>query len=185
MLAARDIEVLSFIQEFGIADARQIHKLFFSNPDRGELAVRRRLHEMVELGGLRRKKDAKTGKYLYYTKESQSNTHLLITEFYLQLFFGPGRIRDFENNFSVGQIRPSAYVTYQYRDQVFLIFLEVHHADNPLNIEKYERLYQSGAWKLPAFPRIVVVSDHRRAIRSPLNVSVIPTNFHNWEQILN
>lgn len=184
LLTAKDIEIISFIQEFGAVTANQIHKLFFSNPDQGELLARQQLRRIVANGDIQREIDRKTGKYVYFTKKALSGKNLLVTEFYLKLFLGPGRIKDFENNFSVGNIRPSAYVTYLYQNRIYLIFLEVQYAQNPLDLQKYEQLYESGAWKLPAFPKIVIISDHWRRKTSGLNVSVIPTSLENWEQIL-
>lgn len=184
MLTTKDIEIVSFIQEFGAADAKQIYRLFFSQPDQGELCARQRLKQLVTTGNLQREKDKKTSKYIYFTKKNVSKKNLLVTEFYLKLYLGPGRIKDFENNFAIGNIRPSAYVTYLYQDQVYLLFLEIPQAQNSLNIRKYEKLFESGAWKLPAFPKIVIISDHWNCKLSNLNVAVIPTTFENWEKIL-
>lgn len=184
MLTTRDLKIISMIQNFGAVDSGQIYRVFFREAHQGELICRRRLNEIIKHADIKREKDPITGRYIYYTKKAQLRHKVLIAEFYVRLLTGPGRVEAFEAHCSFGDIRPDAFVTYFYREQVYLFFLEVQISANPLNVAKYERLYASGDWKLPVFPRLVVVSDRRWRVATELRVDFVPTSYEGWEAIL-
>lgn len=185
-MTERDKKVIEFIRDFGAADAKQIYRLFFKDVtyQRAQSRLTAIFNEK-ETGIHRREDKLYTGCYLYFEKDSQLRHKQLLVEFYINLLEGPGKIREFENHYSIGDIRPDAYTAYQMDDKVFLFFVEVQISANPLDVKKYETLFDGDEWQkeLPAFPRIIVISDRKYKINSKLKFIQIKTDFEDWQKI--
>jgi hypothetical protein len=192
----RSKAIINFINEFGATDSLQIQNIFFQTSIKGEpiaygdQRAQRVLKSLWEKKFIRRteKEDPITARYIYYVgNRSQLRHKLLITEFYTRLLCGPGKIREFDCHFSFENIRPDAYVVYVYQGKCFIMWLEVQISSNPLNLQKYIKLKESGAWEEKTkleFPDLVVVSDRNFKEDSRLKMFVIGTDYRDWERIL-
>ncbi len=140
--------------------------------------------QIVKDSDIKREKDPLTGQYIYFTKKAQLQHKLLRTEFYCRLLNGPGRLLQFEPEYTIDNVRADAFAAYEYKGKGYLMFVEVQLCNSPVDIAKYERLYYSRNWKFPVFPRLVVVTDKKVENNSRLTVKVIPTNLSNWEECL-
>jgi hypothetical protein len=186
LLTSRDLEIIDLIYQFGVIDADQIYRLFFAQHNQGKLIARRRLREILAQNSeIKRIKDPLSGRYIYYLKKAQLRHKVLIAEFYTRLKTGRGEIKKFVNpyhvNCSFGDLYPDAYAIYQLGDQVYFWFLEVQISTNPLNLSKYERLYRSGEWRFPVFPRVLVVGDRKFNNNTGLEVEFVGTKFEGFE----
>ena len=173
MLTGRDLEVVEFIKRFGVADTHQIARVFFPSKQ-GETIARRRLNEILESKETRiqRTEDVYTGRYIYFTRKSQLYHKKLVTEFYIFLREGPGKILEFEPEYTIENVRCDAFIAYQ-MEQIHLFFLEVQISNSLLDIGKYEKLkmaYEEGRVNLPTFPIVVVISRRKLKIDSLVRV---------------
>jgi len=178
------MQVIDFVERFGAANTKQITQLFFAGLNQPDIVARRRLVQIARDSDIKREKDPLTGQYIYFTKKAQLQHKLLRTEFYCRLLRGPGKLMQFEPEYTFEKVRADAFVSYEYMRRVYLMFVEVQLCNSPVDIAKYERLYYSRNWKWPAFPRIVVITDKKVVNNSRLTVRVLPTNFKNWEECL-
>ena len=192
----RSKAIINFISDFGAADSLQIQRIFFQKSIDGEpityggQRAQRVLKSLWEKKLILRteREDPVTGRYIYYVgNKSQLRHKLLITEFYVRLSYGPGKIREWDNHITVGNIRPDFHCAYEYKGKIHLFFGEIQIANNPLNIQKYIKLKESGIWgkeyNLP-FPSLVVISDRNLKPDPRLKIFVIGTDYENWEKIL-
>lgn len=192
----RSKAIINFISDFRAADSLQIQRVFFQTNIDGEPIIygnqraQRVLKSLWEKQLILRteREDPVTGRYIYYVgNKSQLRHKLLITEFYVRLFCGPGTIREWDNHITVGNVRPDGYCAYEYKGKIHLFFVEVQIANNPLNLQKYIKLKESGEWEreynLP-FPSLVVISDRNFKPDSRLKTFVIGTDYEGWERIL-
>lgn len=186
MLTTRDRALLIFLETFHVADTKQIERLFFAGLRQAPRVTRRRLAHLVTIEkGLHRVKDPFSGRYLYVLgRWAQLRHRQLVTEVYVRLKTGPGRLYEFRVEYSIGSLRADAFAVYELHDQVFLFLVEVQTSHNRgLDVAKYERLYESGNWSWPVFPRIVFIADRQGSLPSTLNVRRIPTDFTGWDSL--
>lgn len=183
MRNTRDLKIIEFIETFGAATRSQVQTLFFSSQSQADLIARRVLTRIVKAKvGISRKETLYSADYVYYTKDCQLYHKLLIADCYVKFFTTPGKILTFDNHYTLGGIRPDAYIEFYY-NKVYLFFLEVQISANPLNLKKYETLFDSAAFNLPTEPRIIVVSNRKWKVDTRLNYLILPINFTGWSQI--
>ena len=67
----------------------------------------------------------------------------------------------FEKEVTIDDIRPDGLIAYRHKKKGFIACIEVQIANEPLDVEKYEKLYRSGRYKkyFPVFPLVYVISD--------------------------
>jgi hypothetical protein len=188
----RSKAIINFINEFGATDSLQIQNIFFQTSIKGEpiaygnQRAQRVLKSLWEKKFIRRteKEDPITARYIYYVgNKAQLRHRLLVTEFYVRLFCGPGKIREWDNHITIGKIRPDFYCAYQVGNSVFTFFGEIQISANSLNLTKYLKLKDEWNSELP-FPDLIVVTDRNVKIDKQLKMFVIGTDYKDWERIL-
>src|SRR5699024_4780390 len=99
-----------------------------------------------------------TMQYHYYIKKPRQLRHnLLLTDFYRELN-KIATINFFDKEFSIEHIRADGLVVYRYKNVNYIAFVEVQISNQPLDVKKYEKLYQSGLYKNKfngVFPMII------------------------------
>lgn len=154
----RDKKVIEFIQEYKVATTETIKELFYPSLR----VAQNRLKLMYDNKILQRDRDYYTSQYYYYIKKPIQVRHCqLLTDFYRHLS-KKAHIELFEKEFIIENVRPDALVAYRYTNRNYIAFVEIELSNTP-NIEKYEKLYQSGQYKdyFPVFPLIYYVTDKK------------------------
>lgn len=198
MLTGRDLRIVESIRTFGALDTQQITRLHFADLKPTSAATKarecmRRIRTEKDLG-IQYEKCMYSGRLVYYTKKAQLRHKKLVAEFYIRLMEGPGKILEFETEFTVGggitgagSLRTDALAAYEVAGKVRLFCLEVHISNNKLDLAKYERICLGPDWIYPCLPVIVVVSDRQvkdRRLRGGIEVVQVGTDYSDFEKIL-
>lgn len=198
MLTKRDRQLMIFLEDYGAAETKHLIQLFFPNVS-GRRA-RQRLTALTEQGHIKRQRSNINSDYVYYLdKKPQQLEHTLIRVDVLCRLKALYTVLRHIPEFSIGECRADAYIELQkgggisseqhysikVAEQKYNFFLEVQ-LSNRFNQSKYENLYNSGLWQneLPAFPRILVVSDRSILIKpSDIIFVVIKSDLTELPQI--
>lgn len=156
VLQSRDRGILDFIETMGAATTSQITRVFFQDLKQGQRIAQRRLALMHKEKMLKRAKANINAEYCYYTKGSQQQHKILITEFYVKLMGIGGIIKDFDIQKRIENVIPDAYIEYDYKGYRHFIFLEAERSNNRFNQEKYEDLLTKRI--MPIFPKVVIIT---------------------------
>lgn len=167
-----DCKVLQFIDEFKVARFKTLSSLYYSSDN----TARRRLKQLVDCKELKRDRHSFIDEYIYFKKQGKQMTHdLLLTDYYYELN-NRTKIAAFYKEFTkIDGIRPDAFVAYTESYQNKLAFIEIEISNKGLDLEKYYRAYTLGDYRrvLPAFPKIVVITNKNYKNTTPLNVEII------------
>lgn len=191
VMTERDEAVQDFITKFHAVKTTQIAAECFEGND---YVCRRRMKILTDFRKVKRCRDNVIQEYVFYShKLTQKFTHYMkIADFYLELKSQPGEIVEFEVEKKIANVIPDAVVLFRrfVGDSRYMIpmFVEVHRCQNPFDQEKYERLYESGAWRelgYKTFPRIVIATNKHITIQpSKLNFIVHDEKTGDFHQIL-
>ena len=163
-LTDRDINIVNFIHEVGLATTKNINDLFFSDVSRTVLS--RRLNHLVDYNFLKRIRVKElNNSYMYYIDSKPKHlVHELIgTSFYVALSNLGFNIIRFMRNKKLGNCIIDIIVIAEINGSEEVFFVEVQRHFNHITkcTDKYKELYYSNAWKevFEEFPKVVVVSD--------------------------
>lgn len=177
----RDKKALDFLEKFKAARTNTIQELFYPSLR----VAQHRLKLLYENKLLRRERDYFTSQYIYYIKKPKQLRHdLLLTDFYCEM----NKIVDielFEKEVTIDDIRPDGLIAYRHKKKGFIACIEVQIANEPLDVEKYEKLYRSGRYKkyFPVFPLIYVISN-KNIPKTELKVIKVYEDISNLREIL-
>jgi hypothetical protein len=147
----------------------------------------RRIRKEKDLG-IQYEKSMYSGRLVYYTKKAQLRHKRLVADFYLRLLRGPGRVLEFETEYTLGgSCRADAFAAYEVKERVRLFCLEVHISNNKLDLSKYEKACLSPEWIYPAMPTIVIVSNwnHKlKKLQGGLKAMRLGIDYEGWEKAL-
>jgi hypothetical protein len=190
ILTDRDKEVFSFLEQFTTATTTQISKVVFGGND---YVCRRRLSALIKDSKviktdtgrlqLKRFRSSILAQYFYYIhKRPDSVEHYkMIADFYIALLGIPGTIESFEVQKKIGDCVPDGTIAFSQttgdidritgkaKVKITRLFLECHRSNNPLNQEKYQKLYDSGVWRQygwGVFPRIVYMTGKKVTLKN-------------------
>lgn len=160
----RDISIINFIHEVGLATTKNIEDLFFS--DVSKTVLSRRLNHLVDYSFLKRIRVKElNNSYMYYIDSKPKHlVHELIgTNFYVALSNMGYNIIRFTRNKKLGNCIIDIIVIAEIDGIEEVFFVEVQRHFNHITkcTDKYKELYYSNIWKevFEDFPKVVVVSD--------------------------
>lgn len=142
---------------------------------------------MYESKLIKRDRSDLNSEYIYYQRKTQFLHHqVILVDVYLAFLRMPGKLLEFTPEVVMGDIRPDAKVIYDDGRYTHLILVEIHRS-NAFNQQKYEDFYRTGAWKkfLPAFPKILVVSDRKISLaETKLPYYIVPNDLKGIERVI-
>lgn len=177
----RDRKVIDFLNTFKVATTDTIQELFYPSLR----VAQKRLKLMYENKLLKRTRDNFTSQYCYYIKKPKQMRHcLLLTDFYREM----NRLTDielFEKEITIDNIRPDGLIAYKYKKKGFIACIEVQISNEPLDVEKYEKLFKSGKYKkyFPVFPLVYAITD-RKILYTELKIIRVNEDMSNLKEIL-
>ena len=191
MLTERDINIVNFIHEVGLATTQQICDLYFS--DVSKTVLSRRLNHLVNYSYLKRIRVKElNNSYMYYIDSKPKHlVHELIgTSFYVALANTGYHILRFIRNKKLGNCIIDIIVIAERNGIEDVFFVEVQRHFNHITkcTDKYKDLYYSNEWKevFEEFPKVVVVSDMKYLPRySEFEVLKIKTDCSDINKLLN
>ena len=186
----RDINIVNFIHEVGLATTKNINDLFFSDVSRTVLS--RRLNHLVDYNFLKRIRVKElNNSYMYYIDSKPKHlVHELIgTSFYVALSNLGFNIIRFMRNKKLGNCIIDIIVIAEINGSEEVFFVEVQRHFNHITkcTDKYKELYYSNTWKevFEDFPKVVVVSDMKYLPRySEFEVLKIKTDCSDISKLL-
>ena len=189
-LTDRDINIVNFIHEVGLATTKNINDLFFSDVSRTVLS--RRLNHLVDYNFLKRIRVKElNNSYMYYIDSKPKHlVHELIgTSFYVALSNLGFNIIRFMRNKKLGNCIIDIIVIAEINGSEEVFFVEVQRHFNHITkcTDKYKELYYSNTWKevFEEFPKVVVVSDMKYLPRySEFEVLKIKTDCSDINKLL-
>lgn len=182
MITERDREVIEFVTEFRAVYSRHVQRLFFYRHKQGQRQANRTLRKLWQAGELRRTKDQYTDRLIYYVGNRHQLRHkLLITSVYVRLL--DHDLQEFRREYCIGAYQTDAFCRFRHSGREYLYFVEVQISHQPVDVEKYEKIAAARLWPERVFPRVLLVSDRRQKIQSPVRVVQIKTDFSNWEEV--
>ena len=187
----RDINIVNFIHEVGLATTKNINDLFFS--DVSKTVLSRRLNHLVDYNFLKRIRVKElNNSYMYYIDSKPKHlVHELIgTSFYVALSNLGFNIIRFMRNKKLGNCIIDIIVIAEINGSEEVFFVEVQRHFNHITkcTDKYKELYYSNTWKevFEDFPKVVVVSDMKYLPRySEFEVLKIKTDCSDINKLLN
>ena len=189
-LTDRDINIVNFIHEVGLATTKNINDLFFS--DVSKTVLSRRLNQLVDYNFLKRIRVKElNNSYMYYIDSKPKHlVHELIgTSFYVALSNLGFNIIRFMRNKKLGNCIIDIIVIAEINGSEEVFFVEVQRHFNHITkcTDKYKELYYSNTWKevFEDFPKVVVVSDMKYLPRySEFEVLKIKTDCSDINKLL-
>ena len=189
-LTDRDINIVNFIHEVGLATTKNIDDLFFS--DVSKTVLSRRLNHLVDYNFLKRIRVKElNNSYMYYIDSKPKHlVHELIgTSFYVALSNLGFNIIRFMRNKKLGNCIIDIIVIAEINGSEEVFFVEVQRHFNHITkcTDKYKELYYSNTWKevFEDFPKVVVVSDMKYLPRdSEFEVLKIKTDCSDISKLL-
>lgn len=163
MITDKDLKIIQFVNDYGSITIEQAYRLFFSNATYGKDIARKRLKKLNEIGMLHKTtlKQGLTNEIIYYKDRPVSTHKLILLNLLAALKFYGAKINDFKIEYKVGNIRPDAFISFDYKDYTVFAFVEVV-LTHQVNYKNYEELKQTGELQktLGTFPLLVVISNN-------------------------
>jgi len=178
----RDRRIMRFIEDFGAANTRQLHTLFFHGVSLR--SCQRALARLAAAHALQRCRSYVCEDYLYYVGKApvQAAHALLRVDAYIGLK-AAYRLVDFVPEFTLGRLRADAYFEVWDAGKVTPYFLEVQRSKG-FDQSKYDALYASYEWRerWPEFPQVVVLAGRPVRLRhSNVRFTVLDIDRPKWE----
>ena len=180
MITSRDKEILKFIEEYRALTIFQAYRIFFNESKYGYNIARRRLSQLEEIGMLKSCKNKSSNQKVYYMENPVSAHDLFVIDFYSLLVFNHCKNIIFKTQprYLNGQIRPDAYLKYEYGEEMYFILLEVDftHFTNLIKFQTYEILLREGEIQKDCFgifPSIVVMGVERDIKYESKNLNIV------------
>lgn len=181
MITQRDKDIMRYIEKDGIgaASINQISKMFFKNAKYNYDQARKRLKVLNEAGLLKHYTNIYTNERVYYIEKRLTPHDVFILDFYAHLVSLGVTITDYKKepryklDFMEKEVRPDAYIKYEYGNYEFITFLEVNVGHKSV-LERYEDLMKSKEF-LMQFGRIkptIIVMGEDRDYYEPKNFEV-------------
>ena len=182
-LQQRDNEIIEFLKNCKCADTFTIHNIFFKGALR---TTQLRLQKLEEAGYIKSFREDILKPKIYYVKNKpKSYKHAIkVSQFIGELHKQNIEILKYKVPYKIGNIIADGLFVIRVNEDVKILFLEVE-LQKYFNLNKYNELYYSRAWKevFPVFPKIVVVSDKRVDTDKKFNIIKIDTEFKNIDDI--
>ena len=183
-LQPRDNEIIEFLKNCKCADTFTIHNIFFKDCKIRTTQIR--LQKLEEAGYIKSfREDILKPKIYYVRNKPKSYKHAIkVSQFIGELHKQNIEILKYKVPYKVGNVIADGLFVVKIDGEVNILFLEVE-LQKYFNLNKYNELYYSRAWKeiFPVFPKIVVVSDKRVDKDNKFNIIKIDTEFKNIEYI--
>lgn len=163
MITEKDLQILDFIRQYGSITINQAYQMFFSNATFGRDMARKRLKKLHDIGFLNKTilQQGLTNELVYYKERPASPHKLILLNLYAALKFYGAKINEFRLEYKVGNIRPDAFLSFDYKDYTILAFVEIV-LTHQVNYKAYEELKSTNQLQaeLGTFPLLIVVSNN-------------------------
>lgn len=182
VMSENDIKVVNFIEDYKVATTDTISQLFYSSLRYGQY----RLKLMYDNKVLKRDREHFTNQYYYYIRKPRQLRHsLLLTDFYREMN-KVATIERFKKEFAIDRLRADGLIAYEYKSNHYLAFIEIQIANMPLDISKYEKLYNNGKYKIffgNVFPQIIAITN-KKTPKTKLSIIKVNEDFLNLREVL-
>lgn len=196
LITERDRRILGHFEKYKFATIDQVRKIFFRHEMNGYNLARRRLAELVKAGYIKFEHNPAINGLVYLLNErgvKMPTLHrIILLNVLANLYYYGFDVREFtlEKSWLDGKIRSDAFTVFnlvtpdglkiRYR-----YFVEVNITHNPPNLEKYEKLYETGEVQktIPGerFPRVMLITDANPTIELPhVKAVILPTNLDKF-----
>ncbi|MDO6355253.1 hypothetical protein Q3V94_09295 [Caloramator sp. CAR-1] len=163
MITEKDLQILEFVWQYGSITINQAYQMFFSNAAFGRDMARKRLKKLNDIGLLNKTILAQglTNELIYYKERPVSPHKLILLNLYAALKFYGAKINEFKMEYKVGNVRPDAFISFDYKDYTIIAFVEVV-LTHQVNYKAYEELKNTGQLQneLGTFPLLVVIANN-------------------------
>lgn len=182
MITERDRKIIDFVAEFRAVYSWHVRQVFFRNHKEGHRQANRSLRKLWMIGELKRAKDHYTDRLIYYTGNRHQFRHkLLITSVFAKM--QDYELVEFYREYNIGAYQADAFARFRYDAREYLYFVEVQICHTPVDIEKYEKILAARLWPERVFPRVLLITDRRQVVQSPVRVIQVKTDLSNWEEV--
>jgi hypothetical protein len=193
VVTSRDQDIFNFLEEFHIASANQIQKLFFNN--KTKRYSRLRLEYLYNQGHLKRTRSTVDNCYAYYLEKKPVQIHhdLVRSELFVNLK-NRYTILDWSNESPVVNIRPDAVAYFQNNSFAYIkdhgiefpVFIEIH-LNNKFNFDKYQELIKKVDLRSifdNKMPRVIICTDRQVTVPNiGIKFKVVGINMKGIESI--
>ena len=174
LITDRDQKILRYMEEYKYATIDQLQKIFCSWQDSSYNIIRRRMTEIHKADYIKVDKDKYTNKLVYIWNDKKikppSRHRLILLDVLAKLHSTGAEVQEFdvEKEWMDGKVRSDGFTIFTAKPNDskpirIHYFIEVHLSNSPLNIEKYDRLYESGEVQKflnrNVFPRVLLITD--------------------------
>ena len=182
MITERDRKIVEFVTEFKAVYSWHVEQVFFRRHKEGQRQANRTLRKLWQAGEIKRTKDLYTDRNIYYVGNRHQLRHkLLITSVYARMT--SFELVEFIREYMVGTCQADAFARFRHGGREYLYFVEIQISHEPVDIGKYEKILTARLWPERVFPRVLVVSDRRQEVKSPVRIVQVKTDFSNWEEV--
>ena len=182
MITERDRRIIDFVHEYRAVYSWHVQKIFFRWHKHGQRQANRTLRKLWQAGEIKRTKDLYTDRNIYYVGNRHQLQHkLLITSVYARMT--SFELVEFIREYMVGTYQADAFARFRHEGREYLYFVEIQISHEPVDIGKYEKILVARLWPERVFPRVLVVSDRRQEVKSPVRIVQVKTDFSNWEEV--
>lgn len=195
MITDRDKEIIKHFSDYKYGTIKQIEKIFLKTQENGYNVASRRLREIDKAKFIKTYHDDVKNRNIYVLNEDKlklpSLHRMILLDVLAELHYNNFNVLEFliEKSWMDGEIRSDGFAIFTVNERRYHFFIEVHTSNNPFNLEKYDKLFESGEVQTYLnknhFPRILLVSDHVHNV--PLKnctVVQINTNLEKFPAIL-
>lgn len=160
----RDIEIINFLKEVGVADTNTIAILFFNG---GVRRCSQRLQILVKNKLIKYYQKDAISPYIYYVKTKPKNIphKIQFSKLLAQLKLQQVEVLKYRCPFKIGDMIADGLIVIRKLDIVKIYFVEVE-LTKKLNTQKYIDLYYKRAWSeiFPVFPSILLISNKKHSL---------------------
>lgn len=183
MITDTDRRILNFVDDNGCITIHQAEKMFYTGRAYAYDMARKRLNYLVSIDWLKTYRDKATNQKVYFTDKKYNYHRILALDYYAKLVELGVEMAFFKTEFEWlgGKVRSDAFSGFIFNNKPYFNFVEVITSNNALNLEKYEKVYESGeAHKICGgkFPPVVLIDNvnHKKEFDLP-HVKVLTIHY--------
>lgn len=175
----RDIEIVKFLKEVGVADTRTISTLFFNG---GIRRCNQRLNTLKDNKKLKVFRENILSQNIYYIGRKPSNWKhkIVFSQLLAELKTKEIEILKYRCPLKCGNVIADGFIAIRVDNINKIYFVEVERTKK-LDIDKYIELYYSRKWKelFPIMPSILCITDSKVKNNSRLDIKSCKLNLED------
>ena len=173
MITDRDKNIIRHMEQYKFATLEQLEKIFFRQQKNSYNIARRRMQEIKRAGYVKVERDIQNNRLVYMLNDPKvkmpEQHRLIILDILAQLHVLGMDVHQFEVEkwWPQSKVKSDALAVFALDNGTvknrYHYFIEAHPSHNPYNLEKYDRLYESGEVQeylgRNVFPRVLLLAD--------------------------